>query len=113
VKLGSAVKIVLTTMALHNNLRTKAGGRFTPPDSIDREDCNGIVNEGSWRGGSFLEPSEKYSKFTKRMTIPKGRKNEGATVPLFKWTRTNPLAVECIAALDLEYYLPPFSDSKT
>ena len=45
----SAVKIVLTTIALHNYLRSRAEGRYIPPDSIDREDCSGIVNAGSWR----------------------------------------------------------------
>ena len=49
VKPESAVKIVLTTIALHNYLRSRAEGRYIPPDSIDREDCSGIVNEGSWR----------------------------------------------------------------
>ena len=49
VKRESAVQIVLTTTALHNYLRSKAQARYIPMDSVDQEDCNRNVNEGSWR----------------------------------------------------------------
>ena len=42
-------KVVMATIALHNYLRSKAEGRYILPDSIDRVDCNGVVNEGSSR----------------------------------------------------------------
>lgn len=57
VKLETAVQIVLTTASLHNYLRSKVQGRYNPADSVDREDHNGFVNDGSWRqefsGGHF------------------------------------------------------------
>ena len=38
---------VLTTIALQSYLRSKAEGRYFPPDSIDQEHFNEIMNEGS------------------------------------------------------------------
>ena len=49
VKPDSATKIVLAAIALHNFLRSKAPCRYIPPGSLDSEDHNGMLNEGTWR----------------------------------------------------------------
>lgn len=49
VKPENAVTIVMAALALHNFLRSKVPGRYTPPGTVDSEAVNGNVEEGSWR----------------------------------------------------------------
>lgn len=45
----SAIKIALSTITLHNFLRSKSPGRYIPQGSLDTEDSDGSVKEGTWR----------------------------------------------------------------
>ena len=45
----NAEKIVLASCALHNYLRTKSPNRYTPPQSLDRENDAHEFFEGEWR----------------------------------------------------------------
>ena len=50
------VTITLTTVALHNMLRTKGWLLYTDENVLDRENEDGSVTEGNWRsiGADFL-----------------------------------------------------------
>jgi hypothetical protein len=49
VKPESAIKIVLSSISLHNFLRSKVPGRYTPTGTTDAEQSNGKLEEGLWR----------------------------------------------------------------
>ena len=42
-------KVALASSVLHNFLRSKSPSRYTPPQSLDREDANVNLTEGDWR----------------------------------------------------------------
>lgn len=49
VKPESAVSVVMAAIVLHNFLRSKVPGRYTPTGTLDREDSDGELNQGTWR----------------------------------------------------------------
>jgi len=61
VKPESAVSIVLASIALHNFLRSKAADRYIPSGSIDADNRNGNVVEGSWR--QEIKESQPFSSY--------------------------------------------------
>ena len=54
IKPDNVTKVVLATLALHNFLRSTNSSRYIPPGSVDSEDQDGEVRQGSWRNEELI-----------------------------------------------------------
>ena len=54
IKPDNVTKVVLATLALHNFLRSTNSSRYIPPGSVDSEDQDGEVRQGSWRNEELV-----------------------------------------------------------